>query len=818
MSRRQSQTTMLRPLPIGQELIVNIVFVAISAGFDHLSKFFEVAPGVSIWYPPAGMSVAFATLMGWRSIPALVVCNILSFAWIHPSDRSFLVDLLIGIAHTGCYGGAGYLLRRWFARDGLNTTVNAVRFLGIVFLSPILVSMVGGASLFDPATPPTLIELIYGWWIGDVIGILVMTPFMMVTIFPLLRLGGWPGRQVEQRPIWLIITELSAHVVGLLILLQVIFYSDLASQPPFYLLFIPLVIAAIRYGIDGVAIAIWLINIATSVYAASTGYPIDRLIGLQMLLMVIGLIGLVLGATITNRWMVEGVLSENEARAQAIIQDQTELVCRYDSTLTLTFVNDAYCRFFQKRREDLIGRSFLPLTRPEYHDIIRHQVEQIIATHEVLVDESQIMRGDGSVRWLQWFNRAIMDRNGVVVEVQVVGRDITEQKYAEAALQRSEDRYRVISELTSDFAAAYIVYDEDNAVREWSLGPFRTITGYNIEEFDLQGGWASIVHPADKERFLTQRLALTRGENFETEFRIIAKDGRVVWLHMVGNAVPGAAEEPLMRVHIAVSDITDRKETEERQRAIEQRIQETQKFESIGVLAGGVAHDFNNLLVGVLGNAEIVLATMPPDDPNYETVLRIQRAALHAADLTRQLLAYAGKGQVMVQQQDVNLLIDELLQLVAANLTTTIQVSCDLAASLPAIAGDRTQLLQVLVNLVINAAEAIGDRPGTIQITTQTIEIGHVDPRLGYRGADLYPGRYVQIAVSDSGSGMDLRTLEHLFEPFFTTKFTGRGLGLAASLGIIRSHAGAIRVESSIGQGTTFTIVLPALALPTVHS
>ncbi|MBC7898125.1 MAG: PAS domain-containing protein, partial [Cytophagaceae bacterium] len=258
-------------------------------------------------------------------------------------------------------------------------------------------------------------------------------------------------------------------------------------------------------------------------------------------------------------------------------------------------------------------------------------------------------------------------------------------------------------------------------------------------------------------------------------------------------------------------DITDRVRAEDERRRLEERMQHAQRSESMGVLAGGIAHDFNNLLVGVLGNAGLVREMASATPEMDETLRDIETAAKRAAELTQQLLAYAGRGQVVVQRVDLSAMVAKTAALLRAAISRKAQVHFDLAPSLPAVNVDTTQVRQVIMNLITNASEALGGEAGTITMRTHVATLGEGD-LAPYRGADdLRPGPFVVVSVTDSGSGMSGSTIDRIFDPFFTTKFTGRGLGLAAVMGIVRVHGGGIRVESTLGRGSVFTLVFPAV-------
>jgi len=256
-------------------------------------------------------------------------------------------------------------------------------------------------------------------------------------------------------------------------------------------------------------------------------------------------------------------------------------------------------------------------------------------------------------------------------------------------------------------------------------------------------------------------------------------------------------------------------EQRERDRAMrereemETRLRQAQKLESLGVLAGGIAHDFNNLLVGILGRADLALAQMPEDAAGRLDVESIEVAGRRAARLCDQLLAYSGRGRFEVEALDLEGIVAEVAQLLEVTVARSAELRYEFAGDLPAVQGDATQVRQVLMNLLTNASEALDDQPGTITMRTGTRTCSREDLLQTWYAAGE-AGEYVFVEVQDTGCGMDDGTLARLFEPFFTTKFAGRGLGMAAVLGIVRAHLGAIEVSSAPGQGSRFCVLLPA--------
>lgn len=253
---------------------------------------------------------------------------------------------------------------------------------------------------------------------------------------------------------------------------------------------------------------------------------------------------------------------------------------------------------------------------------------------------------------------------------------------------------------------------------------------------------------------------------------------------------------------IYFQDISQRKRLEEKMR-------DTAKLESLGVMAGGIAHDFNNLLTGILGNASLLAESVNAGD--RDLALEIVKAAGRAADLTRQMLAYSGKGRFQVQTLDLSRQVTEILSLVQPMIDKKVKVELRLEKNLPCIEADSGQIQQLVMNLIINGAEAMEGAEGRVIITTHGADVDKTLISHTFANHDISPGKYVCLEVQDTGCGMSEDTKAKIFDPFFTTKFTGCGRGLAAVSGIVRGHKGALRVYSSPGEGTTFKVFFPSI-------
>jgi signal transduction histidine kinase len=366
--------------------------------------------------------------------------------------------------------------------------------------------------------------------------------------------------------------------------------------------------------------------------------------------------------------------------------------------------------------------------------------------------------------------------------------------------------------------------DADLIVLELKRGGFEPVFRRveNAEQMKIaleERGWDIVLSDFSMPRFtLTEALRMVQQKGLDIPFVIVSatigEEAAVeamragahdyVLKHRLGRLVPAVQRE--------LRESAVRRE----RRNLEEQLRHAQKLESLGLLAGGVAHDFNNLLTGILGNASLVLEILKPDPAVRSMLEEVVRAGERAADLTRQLLAYAGKGRFIIEAVDVSSLVLDISELIRTSVPRTIDLDMDLAPDLPDIEADPSQIQQVVMNLILNAVEATGERPGRVRISTGIHDVVPRDPVGHYRPDPPAPGRYVRIQVADNGCGMSDSVKEQIFDPFFTTKFMGRGLGLAAALGIVRGHKGAIGVESEEGAGSTFTVLIPAAAATTL--
>jgi PAS domain S-box-containing protein len=517
---------------------------------------------------------------------------------------------------------------------------------------------------------------------------------------------------------------------------------------------------------------------------------------------------------ITERQRAQQAVRESERKYRDILESIQEGYYEISTEGLFTFFNPALCRMLGYTPDEMLGLSY---TRLYNSDEGRQRAYEAYAhVYRTGVDlqllDWSLVRKDGASAFFEISigpmrvsgdSGASNGASGSISGFRGIVRDVSDRKQAESALREAEGRYRELFENAND-----IVYTHDLEGRFTALNKAgEEISGYTRDEAmelhvnDVLATQYSSLASDMFERKLNES-AITRYEAeiinksgaripVEISTRLIYKDGAPV-------GVQGIAR-----------DITERRQAEEERQRLEAQIQHSQKLEGLGVLAGGIAHDFNNLLVGILGNAGLAMSRMQPNDAARGFVRKVEDTAQRAAELTNQMLAYAGKGTFVKRPLNLSNLAREMGQLLAASISKNVALQYDCDPAIPMVEGDSAQIHQVILNLVTNASDAVGDKPGTIILRTFTANIGTDFKSEAYLNEEVAPGRYVCLEVTDTGCGMPPETQARIFDPFFSTKFTGRGLGLAAALGIVRSHGGAVSVRSTPGKGTTFRVYLP---------
>jgi two-component system, cell cycle sensor histidine kinase and response regulator CckA len=450
-------------------------------------------------------------------------------------------------------------------------------------------------------------------------------------------------------------------------------------------------------------------------------------------------------------------------------------------------------------------------------EALGHVIHDLLHTsdHYSAAEIDSILQRDD--RWDGELNHIARDGRRLIVEsrqvllrgdasqpegILEINRDATERKHAEQESRRANEQRRLALESAQmgtwslDIASSQVTWDRRCA----DIFGFAHSAEHPVAYSQIQ----SRIHPDDRAgnvEAIRKAVEDPSGGEYDREFRVLKTDGTTRWVASHGNVISeGEPDHSSMRMLGVCMEITERRQAEE-------RFREAQKLQSVGLLAGGVAHDFNNLLTVIMGNASLLLEGRP----SCEFTQAILSASERAVYLTKQLLAYAGKGQIIVKVIDLTSIVTQSRPLLSASVPKRVNLAFNLAQDLPYLEVDPSRIEQILMNLVINAGESIPPQSdGQIEIATSRCEVAPDVARLRSKTYEVAAGTYVCLEVRDNGSGMDEATSAQIFEPFFSTKFTGRGLGLAAVYGIVRSSRGFIDVQSARGVGTTFRVLLPA--------
>ncbi len=500
---------------------------------------------------------------------------------------------------------------------------------------------------------------------------------------------------------------------------------------------------------------------------------------------------------VTEEQRMLEALRESEKRLQSLARAVPVGVFRIDKKGRHVYLNERWSELTGIPIETAMANPAARPLHPEDDGRILELARKALAEGGPLRLEQRIVRPDGEVRWV--LNQAMPEYDAAGAFSGWVGTltDLSDKRASEQALAESEARLRLALE-----GAQMCTWEWDAPRRlvSWSANAARIFGLRDGEAMPATTEAVSmLVHPEDlaaAHRLATERSQ--RGESFELEFRLAPRAGAETrWVLMRGHAMP---ERPGLAVGV-VADVTQRRRFAEERAELEARLRESQRLESLGLLAGGVAHDFNNLLVGILGNAELALQRPVGDPRLHECLVEVQRAGERAAGLVRQILAFAGRERIDCERVDLRAIVDDTLELLRHSLPARAKIDWSAPLDPAYVDGDATQLRQVLMNLVTNACEALPPEGGLVTV--------RVTPTVGAEG-DETP--WLSLEVADSGCGVDGGALARIFDPFFTTKGAGRGLGLAVAHGIVRAHRGSVNVDSSAGCGARMRVLLPAAA------
>jgi PAS domain S-box-containing protein len=503
-----------------------------------------------------------------------------------------------------------------------------------------------------------------------------------------------------------------------------------------------------------------------------------------------------------ERKKAEQKITESEERYRSLV-DNSPLAIAIHTDGKLVFINRTAIRMLRGENEsDFIGQTIGKFIHKDFKKVIDERIQKIKKNQSVAPLEEKFICLDGEIIDVEV--RAVPLTFKGVDAIQVVITDITDRKESEKNILESEERFRTLIE-NSPVAITMsrkgkIIFVNDAYLKMFAYSSGKEIIGSSFL-FQLADG--------EREKILKRNTEREQGKNAPKSYETIGKrkDGSLFPFHANVTTI----KLPAGLATIAyLSDISEIKNAEEERLNLERQILQTQKLESLGVLAGGIAHDFNNLLTGIMGNTGLAMMHSDETSPALNNLVKIENIASRAAELCNQMLAYSGKGKFVIEAIDLNEMARDMVLLLNVSIPKKVSLHFDLDPKLPAVEADVSQVRQIIMNLITNAADALENKQGSITLKSYTKHFSGKELKSKYIDQKLEDGKYVVLEVTDTGCGMKEETLLNLFDPFFTTKFTGRGLGLAAVLGIVRGHKGTILIDSVFGEGTTIKIILPA--------
>lgn len=475
-----------------------------------------------------------------------------------------------------------------------------------------------------------------------------------------------------------------------------------------------------------------------------------------------------------------------------------------DANGNIVAANEAFCKMVDVPFEELHNKPFTVCYARQdgaaHQEMLQKYQERFINRSIDKMIDRQLQFRSGRMAAVEVSCSFVAQEQGDPLLLSVF-RDITERRQTEDLLQQQSASMKAsldgMAILNED--EEYIYLNEAHA----------RIYGYDSAEELTGKTWEALYDVSELQRFKFDIMpALQKAGQWRGEALGRRRDGSTFPQEISLSKIENGGMVCVVR------DISQRRQTEDERIALERKLLDAQKLESLGVLAGGIAHDFNNLLTAILGNSSLALMHAPETSQMKPYLLNVEKTTLQAAELCKQMLAYSGRGRFQVQRLDLNELVNDMVQLLQISVQKKVVLKFDLAPKVFAVEADPSQIRQVILNLVINASEAIGDASGSIRVSSGVIHADRAYLTEAYLSPDLKTGQYVFVEVADTGCGMTAETKAKIFEPFFTTKFTGRGLGLAAVLGIVRGHKGTMKVESEVGRGSTFRFLLPCINAP----
>ncbi len=618
--------------------------------------------------------------------------------------------------------------------------------------------------------------------------------FASVTIVPVIISWRTPFRFSKKS--W----EAALLALGLFSVSFVFFYrlnGEMQLLPMALILPLPFFLwAAVRFGVRGASTAILITEIFAiwnSVHSHgpfNNGSPAHNALSIQTFFILLAVILLPLAAVLKERTRVTEALHASEQQYRIVVESQQELLCRCFADTTLTFVNDACCRFFGRSREQLIGKKILDLVPEAVHERILCNFAKTIVKGQPLLCECEALVPHAQIAWQQWTLHPITGEDGYVREIQAIGRDITARKRAEEALRESEERYRGVVESQADLVSRYL----PDATLTFVNGAFCRFFGRPRERLIGQR-LTDLLPPEARIKFLESiAAAISTRQPSIWEHALRGHEGETRWQQWTSYPVTNGHGE-IAAIQAVGRDFTDRRHADE----TKQKLAHVSRLATIGELTAIIVHEVSQPLNAILINVEAVekLLLLKPADINEAraALSDIRNDNLRATEAVRRIRAFSKRNETEMQIVQLNPLIEDVLRLVNGDaMRRHVRIHVHFDSNLPEVLGDHIGLQQVILNLVVNGMEAVAELPAnerSVWVSTSG------------RNQELI------VAVRDSGHGIPMEAFDRVFESFFTTKREGIGLGLSISRSIIEAHGGAIWAENNHDRGATFCFSLP---------
>ena len=812
VSGRLAEISTNMKLQFTRQLGVCLAYAILHLSLHFLAIWFDTASevAVSIWYPPAGLALSLLVLLGARFWPVVFVVNFagsLFSSSVHPIEAMVFPALI-----TANYAVTAALVRKLMGPNLIpGDWRSTVVFVMTVVVSPVVYAAIGTlvASAGAPMSMAEYWRIVFNWWVGDASGVLTVVPVAMVFVGPRLR-GEAPAIRLNQWKVMDYAAALGRAMVLVGSVAVVLAVPVLRDHYAFYLCFLPLVWICMRDGLPGAVLATLLITMTGLIGMRFTGSAPDFVYVFLLFEVAVAGVGLGLGALVTRREDAERRLEASERQLDRVIDGAQLGVWEWDMVTGEVQRNDQVAKLLGYESSEMAtSRDFwLSLIHPA--DAVLEQIAlgNHLAGRTALFDlDYRVRTKAGRWHWLNSRGSVVQrDRDGAPIRIAGTHVDINARKRAEAEI----GRLTKIIEATPDYVftadeRGTVVYTNAALLGVWpTTSDGRSWIGREVTELFSNGAGAQLMEEAIP-------VAREKG-SWEGELDLESPQEKTIPTS-VAVVAHRDEENSTFSYSCIIRDITEQRKAEAGRLQQERKLLQVQKAESLGVLAGGIAHDFNNLMTAVVGNANLVRGELAGDEAAATYMSEIEDAAERASALCHQMLAYAGRNPVSFAELDLNRLIEGTLQLLTPSINKKIGVNFEAGKDLPQVLASTTQTQQLVMNIAANGVQAMGDAPGQLTLRTMSCSLNGTEAGAQFPGYSLEAGDYVILEIEDTGLGMSLDVQAKIFEPFFTTKFTGQGLGLAAVVGYVRSHRGAIAVRSAVGEGALFRIAFPALAV-----